>query len=393
MGNKTETRRVLSDNSIELLTYHSNGQVAIYKKYKDYKTQIYTTWYCNGQICDEILYLNWERNGVYCKWFSNGKPKIQATYINGKLQGEYRHWNSSGNIIELSIYKDDKLHGKCSYIIDNMISEVEYQDGQLQGIHSIFYPNRKLLSTTLYHNNKRNGEYREWYVNGSLKVLSFYINDILHGEYKSWHSNGQLQSQLYYTDKIDLNEMSYKKLPDGSRVYCRINVKHGVCIEWYDNGQMKIQCVYQEGKLTDEYLEWHENGTIKQQAMYRDGKLHGKFYTWNNNKTPLIMATYNNGKIEGICEYGYWNSSHLWTYLNGRLITSREHLVLTQLVNNIRYKIQIAKLFGLSLPRFKRCIQSLKSRAFCEWWYNPDAPGGRRTRRLLGEWVNQTIVK
>jgi hypothetical protein len=66
-------------------------------------------------------------------------------------------------------------------------------------------------------------------------------------------------------------------------------------------------------------------------------------------------------------------------------------MLLTRLVNTTKTKIKMAQQFGLSLPRFKRCIRSLKSREFCEWWYSPDNYGGRRDKRKLEGWLTKNI--
>jgi DNA invertase Pin-like site-specific DNA recombinase len=114
--------------------------------------------------------------------------------------------------------------------------------------------------------------------------------------------------------------------------------------------------------------EAESQGDFEIHRGYRHGRLHGKRQQWYRN----------GGKYPDT-----W-----WIY--GKLITEREYLLLvSRVVNNIVKKVEIARAVGLSLPRFKKCIQSLKSRAFCEWWYSPTGIGGRRTKRLLAGWLEK----
>ena len=79
--------------------------------------------------------------------------------------------------------------------------------------------------------------------------------------------------------------------------------------------------------------------------------------------------------------------------INERRLSDTEFTLLSGLVNKIRQKILVSRQFGLSLPRFYRCIQSLKSREFCEWWYSPNNPGGRRRKRILEKWWIRLLFK
>ena len=74
------------------IEYHDNGE-----KYQEYtvnsegKTHgLYQKWYSNGQLREEIKYVNGKIHGLHQSWFENGQLEEEINYVNGKKQGLYQ---------------------------------------------------------------------------------------------------------------------------------------------------------------------------------------------------------------------------------------------------------------------------------------------------------------
>ena len=82
------------------IEYHDNGE-----KYQEYtvnsegKTHgLYQKWYSNGQLREEIKYVNGEKDGLDQWWHSNGQKKLEVNYVNGKLISK-KEWDKEGDLI------------------------------------------------------------------------------------------------------------------------------------------------------------------------------------------------------------------------------------------------------------------------------------------------------
>jgi hypothetical protein len=211
----------------------------------------------------------------------------------------------------------------------------------------------------------------EFYKTKQLKTKPNIKDDLLHGEYLEFYENGQICIKANY---------------DGGWL-------HGKYQEFWDNGNLKYEVEYIEDREQGEFKRWNVNGTLAESGTYVDGRIHGELRMWNyRGFFPSVYANYIDDKRCG--EFITWNvygTKSVYFAVDDNLLSDSELGLLIKLVSRIQRKIQIAKQFGLSFPRFKRCIKLLKSREFCEWWYHPDNYGGRRTKRLLSSWINNTI--
>jgi hypothetical protein len=193
------------------------------------------------------------------------------------------------------------------------------------------------------------GLHQKYNRNGQLIRQCVYVAGKLNGECKEWWENGKLKRVCFYCDNKVLN---------------------GEYREWQTDGTPKRQCFIYNNKLYGECKEWWENGKLKRVCFYRDAKLYGEDRRWS---------------ITGELHDTNW-------WINNHKVTQSQFEIISRFVNNLKTKIQISRQFGLTITRFFKCIQSLKSRVFCEWWYSPDGIGGKRTKRLLARLSDKSIL-
>ncbi len=63
-------------------------------------------------------------------WYEDGQIKEEVNFIDGKYDGKATWWYENGQISGIYNYKDGKLHGKgTSWNENGQISETNYKDG------------------------------------------------------------------------------------------------------------------------------------------------------------------------------------------------------------------------------------------------------------------------
>lgn len=215
----------------------------------------YKSWYDDGGISRQCVYLDGMMHGKCIDWYKNGKIHRYSTCENGEQIGEYIMWHDNGNIA-VYVYEQEKyLNGEKNmyswyrdgkpkeYILCNkfqmkwnnngeLIKKLTYVNGILYDIWHMFYDNGKIVKHTKINNDKWEEQTYEWHKNGKPYIFYTCVNDQLHGEYVVWDNDGQIIKKCTYVNGI-LN---------------------GDYIEWYDNGTKFIYSVYNNGILYSRFI-------------------------------------------------------------------------------------------------------------------------------------------
>lgn len=121
---------------------------------------------------------NGERNGIFKSWL-NGHVITEANYVNGKKNGNCKEWNASADQLKSDAnYKDGQMDGKCLIYYENE----SYQKGDAI-IHQI-------KSETNYKAGVREGKFISYNKKGGLNCEGTYANDIKIGEWKYYNEDG-----------------------------------------------------------------------------------------------------------------------------------------------------------------------------------------------------------
>ena len=106
-----------------------------------------------------------------------------------------------------------------SYSSFHLASEINYKDGERDGLSKTWHSNGQLRMTSNYKDGELDGLAKTWHSNGHLDAEVNWKDGKLDGLFKFWHSNGQLESEFNYKD----------------------GVKDGLGKHWYENGQLKTE--------------------------------------------------------------------------------------------------------------------------------------------------------
>jgi len=183
----------------EFVTYYKNGNVKEKGSFKAGKrTGTWVSWYDieyvdkTGEISSDVLndslhfqqiewkvkFHNDKENGLWQSWHPNGQLREQLLYVNGVQEGEVRNWYSNGQLQ----MEGEKQHGEF-----NGICKTYYEGGNVQTI----------VDTKL---GKFNGELLRFYENGNKKEKCIYIMDMPEGKCVEWYENGQQRVEFNFTN-------------------------------------------------------------------------------------------------------------------------------------------------------------------------------------------------
>lgn len=92
-------------------------------------------WYPDGQLAEERVYIQGEKNGKQVSYWENGLKRFEFTAKNDTYEGELKEWNTSGKLIHLA----------------------NYVNGQEEGIQKMWYDNGKIRANYVILDGKRYG--------------------------------------------------------------------------------------------------------------------------------------------------------------------------------------------------------------------------------------------
>lgn len=161
-------------------------------------------YYENGQLKQEIPYVNLKPHGMVKEYYPTGQLKMEMPFKDGKLSGVVKEYDENGQI----------------------------------KLEHIYYENGQKKRTQAYLNGKP-ALAKEYYENGQVKVEPIFKNGKL--EVKEYYENGQVKVEASVEDgELD-----------------------GMVNEYYENGQKKSEATFQKGNLITK-KEFDENGQLKQ---------------------------------------------------------------------------------------------------------------------------------
>ena len=116
---------------------------------------------------------NEEDNQIMRTFYKNGNLQSETVFLNGKISGELRVYFESGKIEAISNYKDDNKNGE----------------------ETIYYENGQIKSQGTYINGKKDGTFKKYLPNGTLESETMY-------------SDGVFSEKKLYIDDSSENRLS-----------------------------------------------------------------------------------------------------------------------------------------------------------------------------------------
>jgi len=123
----------------------------------------------SGKIETEGVINGRKRVGNWKYFYPDGILMSEENYENGQLDGPQIIYYQDGQVTEFSSYKKGLLDGISSKYASNgvLIQEITYKKGKLNGLAKYFELNGKLKETGSYKNGLRVGKW-EYYMDGEI---------------------------------------------------------------------------------------------------------------------------------------------------------------------------------------------------------------------------------
>lgn len=314
----------------------------------------------NGQLKEELLYVNNRKDGIFNSYYSDGELKVNGKYLKGNRVGIWTdYWLVTEKIIysnydespmkqsKIPLDKNDYIKTKSNIITKNgMITQsVNYPDGSLRFL-TVFNLEKKEVSITEYYKN--GNQCANWILYGrdwekllheitATGTLEFYekensskdnfSNEIV----KKYNANGKISVEYSVTNNREYG--SSKKYGINGNLKLEKQYDNGTLLstkEYYSDGKLKKTQYYKNGNSDGYWRTYTPKGKLKSEIFYKDGIKDGLERTFYNNqqlKSEIVFKDgkiispfkgyYKNGKLKVLINYS--NGPYYRYYENGQL--------------------------------------------------------------------------
>ena len=177
------------------------------------------------------------------------------------------------------------------------------------GFKNIFMIREKIKTEVNYENGILEGEFVKYYRNGKKQEKSHYQNGVKDG-ISFWFFENESISIEYPYAKGEIN---------------------GVAKTYYNDGTLKTESAYLNNELNGQKKEYFLSKKLKSKGYYKDGKKEGKWYTYNEDGSVSKVSRYKNGfkkvkKIGIVCYPTFGGSGIVATEL-GKALSEKKYFV------------------------------------------------------------------
>ena len=128
----------------------------------------------------------------------NDELIFSATYKNRKIEAESE---VDGTFMKMTYVFEDNNFNKGTinlYIDHKLFATVKVKDSLQDGEMKIFYPNGKVMGTSIFKNGKLNGVSKMYYENGKIMTKMNFKDDELEGEAIIYDEDGKILDKQFY---------------------------------------------------------------------------------------------------------------------------------------------------------------------------------------------------
>ena len=113
--------------------------------------------------------------------------------------------------------KDQSYHGPYTKIdsLGILLEKGNYENGQLNGIRELFFPDGKVKVRERYTNGRISDLYEYFFPNGNLELQGQYINGAMNGIGKKYNEDGKLIEEVMMVQNEEMGPFT-EYYPDGT---------------------------------------------------------------------------------------------------------------------------------------------------------------------------------
>ena len=294
-----------------------------------------TSYHPNGEIKQYLEAVNNRALGTYKEWHPNGEPKIESRVIGGiadinsqaeeswLFEGQNRAWDEDGNLLAEILYSKGELEGVSKYYHPNgkVWKLTSYVKNNKTGTEKTHLQDVSLFQTTEHKNGIKEGAsvrywgpnhiaYQEVYQNGLLLEAEYFdkhgnpISNIHEGEgFRAILGKESLQElQEYHRGAQEGGVKILNTAGTIVRTYSTKNgAKHGEETDYFpshDNDLLpKLLITWQEGIMEGPVKTWYEDGNFESQKEISQNKRNGLSTAWYRDGSLMLVEEYDNDEL------------------------------------------------------------------------------------------------
>jgi antitoxin component YwqK of YwqJK toxin-antitoxin module len=287
-----------------LTTYHDNGEVFQYLEVLGGRAKgEYKEWYENGniRIISHVMegigdlspdaQTSWIFDGESKVWDPSGNLIAEVFYQKGKLEGESLYYHANGKLSQTIPYKNDVIEGtKKVYDFEgNCVGETEYVGGVRDGI-SFFSGDKKISKREERFEKSLLDSGKYWDFDGKL------THEILGGSgVRPDYKDGYLAMEYeYLRGKPEGVVKTFRKTGDLESVYhIAGGAKQGEEI-LYSKEIPVMQINWIDDEIYGTVRTWYPNGKPESEKEMVQNKKHGKYMAWYEDGHLMMIEEYEN---------------------------------------------------------------------------------------------------
>lgn len=248
---------------------------------------------------------NYFNHGTCVAWDEEGRMSGRGEYRYNKREGKWTRWFTTAEteakyaaLLELGFqapftsqadFEADEIHGAWT-IVDakqRPVAAWEFDHGVRHGLSAWYYPDGKKFREVEYHNGDLDGMVREYTPQQKLAKEEKFVEGFRIGVQVEYYDSGELKSEC---------EMLFAKLSVTS------------VDDWW-NGTTEIHTSGRIGhdQRHGKYQAWDREGHLILAGSYVDDAPNGKFIWWFSNGNKAIEGGYTDGKQDGLWTWYHEN--------------------------------------------------------------------------------------
>ncbi len=266
--------------------------------YNDKLDGVKITYYGNGNVQDSLSYADGEKDGYYVGYHINGVMETQGWYVEGEKQGDWLYYDLKGNLIKHNFYVNGSLSGCSRFFESNgKLSEEHYfKNGYIDKIYDYDTNGRAIYK---YVSDKGNGKFQLPYSNGNIVHELNYVNGELDGTEKKYYYNGKLSKEGEYL--LDQRQGATKAYYENGNVKYIYDYLMGTCEgtgnSYFENGNLEATGNYYDDNLDGVYKLYYESGKLDAVSNYVEGDHEGEYKSYYGDSVVSGIFWFHEGNI------------------------------------------------------------------------------------------------
>jgi antitoxin component YwqK of YwqJK toxin-antitoxin module len=241
------------------------------------------TCYMLEQKAEEGKYLDNKKVDRWLEYYCNGNMKNQLTFVNGRPDGYAKLYHENGKISEEGMWKNNRWMGNYKLYYPNGVVQHEFvfnANGKREGVQKYYYENGQLAIEGAFANGKESGLIKEYYENGDLKAEKNYLDGAV--------------------DLASIKEFQPKKpiVIEADKPLTAPVIK--VAADEKPNEAALKKAARGPLVLNGQYTLYNKNKQISKDGVFKDNQfIEGKSYMYDENGILTRVAVYKNGMYVG----------------------------------------------------------------------------------------------